>query len=374
MEAALRWLVEHTDASAEPLRLMDATPIPCGQSRTTSQRSDLFGWAGYGYESAHSRWYRGVKLLLITIADGTVTGFGLANPKLFSEREATRQTLTRQPANQPAPGATRGHSQTLPELATPTHRSDHLDVKEPTRPGTTRRAGTGRPMDPCPATPARPQRRDLAQLDHRGTRQTLLDRLRPLMTCPELPVNDLGVVFAVPWLVEPKSLWVELGPWPAVALVWVVGGLIDEAEDDVVEVDPEGSDGDIAVRDRLEAGQPVRQDLLGGLDGCGAVAPEAGEPEVRAGVVPASVEEMEHRVDPLLVPPVVTWTDAFRVGAGDVSEELSTRMPSDAVRTVIGLVLDRDDVWESHSADHSQRRPASAHAAIRVGSALRLVA
>lgn len=106
MEAALRWLAEHTDASAEPLRLMDATPIPCGQSRTTSQRSDLFGWAGYGYESAHSRWYWGVKLLLITTADGTVTGFGLANPKLFGEREATRQILTRQPANQPAPGTT----------------------------------------------------------------------------------------------------------------------------------------------------------------------------------------------------------------------------------------------------------------------------
>jgi hypothetical protein len=80
--------------------------------------------------------------------------------------------------------------------------------------------------------------------------------------------------------VEPKPLWVELGPWAAVALVRVVGGLIDEAEDDVVEVDPGGSDGDIAVRDRLEADQPVRQDLLGGLDGCGAVAPDAGEPAV----------------------------------------------------------------------------------------------
>lgn len=104
MEAVLRWLAEHTPGSAEPLRLMDATPIGCGQSKTTTQRSNLFGWAGYGYESAHSRWYWGVKLLLITTADGTVTGFGLANPKLFGEREQTRQVLTRQPANRPAPG------------------------------------------------------------------------------------------------------------------------------------------------------------------------------------------------------------------------------------------------------------------------------
>ena len=32
MEAALRWLADHTPASAELLWLMDATPIPRGQS------------------------------------------------------------------------------------------------------------------------------------------------------------------------------------------------------------------------------------------------------------------------------------------------------------------------------------------------------
>ena len=46
MEAALRWLADHTPGSAELLRLMDATPIPCGQSAVTAKRSDLFGWAG----------------------------------------------------------------------------------------------------------------------------------------------------------------------------------------------------------------------------------------------------------------------------------------------------------------------------------------
>lgn len=104
MEATLRWLAGRTPGSAELLRLMDATPIGCGQSRSTAQRSDLFGWAGYGYESAHSRWYWGVKLLMLTTVDGTVTGFGPANPKMFGEREATRQILTAQPANRPAAG------------------------------------------------------------------------------------------------------------------------------------------------------------------------------------------------------------------------------------------------------------------------------
>jgi len=56
MEAALRWLADHTPASAELVRLMDATPVPCGQSVITARRSDLFGYAGYGYRPGHSRW------------------------------------------------------------------------------------------------------------------------------------------------------------------------------------------------------------------------------------------------------------------------------------------------------------------------------
>lgn len=105
LEAALRWLAAHTPGSAELLRLMDGTPVGCGQSKITTQRSNLFGYAGYGYETSHSRFYWGIKLMLITTADGTVTGFGLANPKLMGEREQTRQMLCDQPANRPAPGA-----------------------------------------------------------------------------------------------------------------------------------------------------------------------------------------------------------------------------------------------------------------------------
>ena len=104
MEAALRWLADQTPATAELLRLMDATPIPCGQSVTTARRSGLSGWAGYGYCPSHSRFYWGAKLLLICTCEGTVTGFGLANPKLFGEREQARQVLEGQPANRPAPG------------------------------------------------------------------------------------------------------------------------------------------------------------------------------------------------------------------------------------------------------------------------------
>jgi hypothetical protein len=86
------------------VRLMDATPIPCGHPVITARRSGLFGWAGYGYCPSHSRWYWGAKLLLLVTCDGTVTGFCLANPELAGERDQGRQMLRDQPANRPAPG------------------------------------------------------------------------------------------------------------------------------------------------------------------------------------------------------------------------------------------------------------------------------
>lgn len=104
MEAALRWIAGATPGSAERLRLMDGTPVPCGQPVVTVKRSDLAGYAGYGYCASHSRFYWGAKLLHIVTGDGTVTGFALANPKLDRERETVRVMLEEQPANRPVPG------------------------------------------------------------------------------------------------------------------------------------------------------------------------------------------------------------------------------------------------------------------------------
>jgi hypothetical protein len=36
LEAALRWLADNTPGSAEPLRLLDGTPVGCGQSTVTA--------------------------------------------------------------------------------------------------------------------------------------------------------------------------------------------------------------------------------------------------------------------------------------------------------------------------------------------------
>jgi hypothetical protein len=104
MEAALRWLAGRTPATAERLRLLDGTPVPCGRSRTTAKRSDLAGWAGYGRDASHHCFYWGARLLLVCTPEGTVTGFGLANPKLTGERQAVVGMLGGVPANRPAPG------------------------------------------------------------------------------------------------------------------------------------------------------------------------------------------------------------------------------------------------------------------------------
>jgi hypothetical protein len=61
-------------------RLLDATPVPCGASRQTVRRSDLAGWAGYGWDRSHSRWYWGLKLYVLACPDGLPVTWCLANP------------------------------------------------------------------------------------------------------------------------------------------------------------------------------------------------------------------------------------------------------------------------------------------------------
>jgi hypothetical protein len=105
LQAALGWLADHTPATGELLRLLDGTPVVRGRSRTTAKRSQLFGYAGYGHDTSHHCFYWGARLLLVTTPEGTVTGFGLANPKLVGEREQARLLLGGQPASRPPAGS-----------------------------------------------------------------------------------------------------------------------------------------------------------------------------------------------------------------------------------------------------------------------------
>jgi hypothetical protein len=75
-------------------RLLDATSVPCGTSRQTVKRSELAGWAGYGYDPSHSRWYWGLKLYVLACPDGMPVSWCLANPK-DGEREVAEVLLDR---------------------------------------------------------------------------------------------------------------------------------------------------------------------------------------------------------------------------------------------------------------------------------------
>ena len=92
LAAVLDHLARQSPCWYDPVRLIDATPVPCGASRETAKRSELAGWAGYGYCAAHSRWYWGLKLYLITTPDGMPVAWCLASPKL-GEREVAGALL-----------------------------------------------------------------------------------------------------------------------------------------------------------------------------------------------------------------------------------------------------------------------------------------
>jgi hypothetical protein len=101
--AATVKLAAQVPSTADALRLLDATPVPCGTSRQTVKRSDLAGVANYGYCASHSRWYWGLKLYLVTTADGMPIVWCLADPKL-GEREVAAELLEHAHDQQLLPG------------------------------------------------------------------------------------------------------------------------------------------------------------------------------------------------------------------------------------------------------------------------------
>lgn len=89
-------LASDTDLWRDPIRLADSTPVPCGTSRETVKRSELAGWAGYGYCASHSRRFWGLRLHLVTTVHGLPLAFALTPPSL-DEREVLVDLVTLQP-------------------------------------------------------------------------------------------------------------------------------------------------------------------------------------------------------------------------------------------------------------------------------------
>ena len=61
----IRALAVDTSLWTDDVWVVDSTPVECGGSRQTARRSELAGWAEYGYRALHSRYFWGLRLHLL---------------------------------------------------------------------------------------------------------------------------------------------------------------------------------------------------------------------------------------------------------------------------------------------------------------------
>jgi hypothetical protein len=202
------------------LRLLDATPVPCGTSRETVRRSDLAGWAKYGYYASHLRWYWGLKLYLLATPGGMPVAWCLADPKLGERdvavgllahvrdlgalREGTivlaGQGLAGREMERYAADQVKGSWPARTAKTSGTASATWLECgngsKRSSTPSKTSSAWSDTvdapPLGFHPHRPAAagPGRRHLAQLTDRCSKQAIPDRLRPLNA---LGITHLGL-------------------------------------------------------------------------------------------------------------------------------------------------------------------------------------
>lgn len=112
LAGTIAWLVgelgSRTGIGDDDVWVVDSTPVECGRSRETVHRSDLAGWAEYGYCASHSRWFWGLRLHLVCTLHGLVVGWALSGAKA-DERAVAEQILAAIPARR----AGGGHRQVL---------------------------------------------------------------------------------------------------------------------------------------------------------------------------------------------------------------------------------------------------------------------
>lgn len=77
----IRLLAVDTTLWADDVWVVDSTPVECGRSRETTKRSDLAGWAQYGYCASHSRFFWGLRLHLVCTLHGLPVAFALTGAK-----------------------------------------------------------------------------------------------------------------------------------------------------------------------------------------------------------------------------------------------------------------------------------------------------
>jgi Transposase DDE domain len=93
LRATIRAIACDTTLWSDDVWVVDSTPVECGRSRQTAKRSDLAGWAQYGYCASHSRWFWGLRLHLVCTLHGLPVAVALTGAKA-DERVVLLDLLT----------------------------------------------------------------------------------------------------------------------------------------------------------------------------------------------------------------------------------------------------------------------------------------
>ena len=93
----MSWLIGmlgvDTTIGDDDVWVVDSTPVECARSTETVKRSELAGWAQYGYCASHSRYFWGLRLHLLCTLHGLPLGWALTGAKA-DEREVLLDILS----------------------------------------------------------------------------------------------------------------------------------------------------------------------------------------------------------------------------------------------------------------------------------------
>ena len=81
LRQVIRLIACDTALWSDDVWVVDSTPVECGRSRQTAKRSELAGWATYGYCASHSRWLWGLRPHLVCTLHGLLVAFALTGAK-----------------------------------------------------------------------------------------------------------------------------------------------------------------------------------------------------------------------------------------------------------------------------------------------------
>ena len=125
-------LATTTSVYTDDVHLVDSTPIECARSRPTVMRSDLAGWAGYGYCASHSRFFRGLRLHLVCTVHAPARGLGPGGRQGRRTRDPVRRPGAHGPAGRTGSSDHRRQELLRHRLREPAHpRRDHPGAPHP---------------------------------------------------------------------------------------------------------------------------------------------------------------------------------------------------------------------------------------------------